>query len=519
VRLPKLALRLCLATAATTAVGACAKNPATGDLQLSLVSEAQEIELGRGADPQIVAALGLYPDDDVQAYVQRIGKDLAASSERPDLPWTFRVLDTDVVNAFALPGGFIYVTRGLMAHLDNEAELAGVLGHEIGHVTARHSVERLSQAQLAGLGLGVGMIFAPRVEEIGSAAEAGLGLLFLKFGRDDERESDDLGVRYMVRDGYDPREIVSVFETLGRVSQAEGQGAVPTWLATHPAPAERVARLKARVQEIAAGMPTRQVEREAYLAQIDGMTYGEDPRAGFFEGQTFHHPGMAFSIDLPSGWQTINEAQAVGAVSPAQDAVVQLSLSGRDSPRAAAEEFFAQQGLEAGAAWSEPVGGGDSVARTFRATDQQGTQLAGVVAFVEHGGQVFQILGISAGGAWDERAGAIAPALASFRPLTDPQLLRRGPDRIDVVELPERMTVAEFSRRYPSTVDVATVARINQVRPSTPISAGTELKRVVSAGPGDRAVAAATHSPRPTARSLRRSPRSTPADPPAPSAR
>jgi predicted Zn-dependent protease len=489
VRPPKLVLLLALAAAPVAAVGGCAKNPATGELQLSLVGEEQEIELGRRADVDIVSALGLYPDEGLQRYVQELGKRLAASSERPDLPWTFRVLDTDVVNAFALPGGYVYVTRGLMAHLDNEAELAGVIGHEIGHVTARHSVERLSQAQLAGLGLGVGTILLPRGSEVGSAAEAGLGLLFLKFGRDDERESDDLGVRYMVREGYDPRQLVSVFQTLGRVSAAEGAGPVPSWLATHPAPEERMARLEDQVNALAARMPEPRVEREGYLAQVDGMTFGEDPRAGFFEGTTFHHPALAFSIDLPRNWQTVNEPQAVGAASPAQDAVVQVTLARGDSPSAAAQEFFAEAGIEPSGEPAAPIGRGDSVARTFRVTDQQGTELAGIAAFVAHRGQVFQLLGISIAGAWDERSSAIASSLQSFRALTDPALLKRGPDRIDVVEVPERMTIAEFSRRYPSSVDVATLARINQAQPDTSVRAGTELKRVVAGG-GTRTVAA-----------------------------
>ena len=132
----------------------------------------------------IVASMGLYPDGDLQAYVQELGEELAARSERPDLPWTFRVLDDPVINAFALPGGYIYVTRGLLAYLDSEAELAGVLGHEIGHVTARHSVNQISRAQVAQLGLGVGMILAPELQQFEGLASASLGLLFLKFGRD-----------------------------------------------------------------------------------------------------------------------------------------------------------------------------------------------------------------------------------------------------------------------------------------------------------------------------------------------
>ena len=174
--------------------------------------------MGREYDPQVVSQMGLYPDSALQQYVSSLGMEMARASERPNLPWSFRVLDDPLVNAFAVPGGFIYITRGILAHMDSEAELAGILGHEIGHVTARHSVNQMSRQQLAQLGLGVGMILRPELQQFGDLAGAGLGLLFLKYGRDDEYESDDLGVRYMRRAGYNPRELASVFRTLAALS-------------------------------------------------------------------------------------------------------------------------------------------------------------------------------------------------------------------------------------------------------------------------------------------------------------
>jgi predicted Zn-dependent protease len=158
-----LAARVFAAIALAGLAGACATNPVTGKQQLALVSEQQEIQLGRETDQQVVQQLGLYPDEDLQRYVDAVGQQLAADSERPELPWTFRVVDDASVNAFALPGGFIYLTRGIMTHFNNEAEMAAVLGHEIGHVTARHSVQQISRQQLASLGLGLGMILAPEL--------------------------------------------------------------------------------------------------------------------------------------------------------------------------------------------------------------------------------------------------------------------------------------------------------------------------------------------------------------------
>src|SRR5438874_4126399 len=226
--------RLPLAAAlAAGLVSGCATNPATGARQLMLISESQEIAMGRDYDKQVVASIGLYPDSGLQRYLQQFGTRLAATSERPNLPWTFRVVDDPVVNAFALPGGFIYVTRGIFAHLNSEAELAGVVGHEIGHVTARHSVSQLSKQQLAQLGLAVGTTASPDFERFAGLASAGLGVLFLKYSRDAERQADDLGLRYMWRASYDAREMPHVFQMLARVSQAQAGGRVPERL-PHP---------------------------------------------------------------------------------------------------------------------------------------------------------------------------------------------------------------------------------------------------------------------------------------------
>ncbi|RMH15510.1 MAG: peptidase M48, partial [Gemmatimonadetes bacterium] len=181
---------------------ACAVNPATGRRQLVLFGEDREIAMGREADRAFAAQLGEVDAPELTAYVRDLGLRLAAVSERPDLPWSVRVLDDPTVNAFALPGGFLFVTRGLLASLDSEAELAGVLGHEIGHVTARHSAERLSRQQLQSLGLGLGMVLSTDLRRVGDLVSTGLALVDLRFSRGDELEADHLGARYMARAGY-----------------------------------------------------------------------------------------------------------------------------------------------------------------------------------------------------------------------------------------------------------------------------------------------------------------------------
>jgi predicted Zn-dependent protease len=221
----------------------CSTNPATGKQQLNIYSEQQEIALGKQYHEQVVQQIGLYDDRELQQYVQRLGGAIAARSERPHLPWNFAVVDDAAVNAFALPGGQIYITRGMLGHLTSEAELVGILGHEAGHVTARHSVNQMSKAQLTQLGLTLGMVLSPEARQYGDLANLAGGLMFLKFSRDDERQADDLGLRYMQASGYPPQAMGEVFGLLSRVSAKEQQGRLPNWLATHPNPEERQQRI------------------------------------------------------------------------------------------------------------------------------------------------------------------------------------------------------------------------------------------------------------------------------------
>jgi predicted Zn-dependent protease len=464
--------------AALLVLASCSTNPATGKHQLALISEQQEIAMGKEADGQVQQQLGLYNDPELQAYVNRIGQRLAADSERPNLPWTFRVVDDPVVNAFALPGGFIYVTRGLMTHLTSEAELSSVLGHEIGHVTGRHSVEQMSKAQLAQIGLIAGMIVRPELANYGDLANTGLQLLFLKYGRDAERQADDLGLRYLDREGYDPRQMAEVFQTLERVSAQQKQGRIPNWLSTHPAPGDRIQRVNAHIAESGRDFSQAKVGRETYLKAIDNVVFGQNPREGYFVGNTFIQPDLGFEIRFPQGWRTSNEKQAVGAMSPNQDAIVVVTLSDQRSPQAAAQQFFAQQGVQAGQSLRTDLGGLPAVARVFGVQTQSG-ELEGIAAFAEKDGKVYRILGYTSAQRFRNYSDEFSSSIGTFGPVRDRSALNVEPKRVDVVSLPSSMTLEEFARRYPSTVDLETVAIINQANANTRFPAGAEVKRVV----------------------------------------
>jgi len=469
----------------------CATNPATGRRQISLVSEAQERQMGQQADQEVAASIGLYEDSGLQAYVRRIGEALAARSERPSLPWTFRLVDDPAVNAFALPGGYVYVTRGLVAYLSSEAELAAVMGHEIGHITARHSVSQISKAQLANIGLTVGMIVRPELRNYGSLAEAGLGLLFLKYGRDAEREADDLGLRYVTRHGYDPRPMTDVFTILERVSAQESKGRVPGWLSTHPNPGDRRERIGRQIAALTGAPGTLGRDRADYLRRIDGIDFGEDPREGFFQQNVFYHPEMRFQFAFPPGWKTSNQKQAVGATSPNQDAVVVITLARRESPEIASREFFSQGGVQQGTRWRGDINGLPAVAHSFAAQTQQGV-LRGLAAFLNHQGKVFQVLGYSPSSRWPRYQQLMTQALGSFDRLTDRRYLQVEPKKVSVVNLSRAMSLRAFAERYPSTVPLETLAIINE----------TSVDGTVEAGPAKRIVGGQLpdESPRPLRR-------------------
>lgn len=460
----------------------CSVNPATGRNQLNFFGEESEIEMGREADAEIVGSVGLYDDPLLQDYVHDLGMEIAAESERPHLPWSFKILDDPAVNAFALPGGFVYVTRGLMTHLGSEAELVAVLGHEAGHVTARHGVNQMSKQILATVGLGVAVIVNPDLEDWAVLGEIGLGLAFLKYSRDDERQADDLGLRYAVRTGYDPNQVPEVFRILDAVSRVEGVGRLPNWLSTHPDPGVRAQRIEEEVAVLEGDFSGARVERDSYLARLDGMVFGDNPREGYFQGNAFLHPDLRFRIDFPEGWETSNQKDAVTAADPDGKAMVQVSASDKDSRDEAEEAFFSEEGLTRGKTWEKKVHGLPASWSRFEFKDED-SDLRGTVAFVEHEDTVFQLMTLSETAGWDDLRETLEETIGSFARLDDPKALQARPHKIQVIRLDSDMTVEGFAKRYPSDVPLETLALINHVKPGDTLKKGQIAKRVVAAQP------------------------------------
>lgn len=439
--------------------------------------------MGQQAAKDVAASIGLYEDAQAQAYVSTLGKRLAALSERPALPWTFQVVDDPAVNAFALPGGPIFVTRGIMTTLNSEAELAAVMGHEIGHVTAKHSVQQISRAQVAQIGLGVGSILSESVAQYAGLAGTGLSLLFLKYGRDAESQADQLGFKYSLNANYDVREMLDVFRTLDRVGASSGGGRLPEWLSSHPNPENRLTATQRRLDSIGNRIPANAVVgRDAYLRVVDNMVYGPNPRQGFFRGGLFLHPDLKFQIQFPQGWKYQNQPAAVVAVSSANDAAIQLSLAGTKTPAESNTEFFSQQGIRALQTNRTSINGNSAVSTAFEAQTQDGV-VRGVVTFIAYGGNTYQILGYTSAAKISSYNNDIMQTTGSFRTLTDQAALNAQPMRIALVRVPRAMTLEQFYAQYPSPVPVEEIGLINDLTAGQTIAAGTTVKRVTGKAP------------------------------------
>ncbi|NOX08614.1 MAG: M48 family metalloprotease [Gammaproteobacteria bacterium] len=318
----------------------CAVNPVTGNRDFVLMTEQQEIALGRKMHAQILKEMPRYADVRLAQRVQRVGERLARNSHRSNLVYRFTVVDSTQVNAFALPGGYIYITRGILAYLNSEAELAAVLAHEIGHVTARHAVQRQSAATAAGI---IGAIINAKVgvRGINQLTQLLGGALLSGYGRSQELESDRLGAAYLARSGYDPQAMLGVIRLLknqalyAKKVSGTDKGSYHGLFATHP---DNDTRLQAVIAAANSLRTDRQgqVGRDSYLQWIDGLMFGDSEAQGIRRGNRFYHQGLDLVLTFPQGWRLINKPQHVLARSVDGKGVVQFSMQDinrRISPR------------------------------------------------------------------------------------------------------------------------------------------------------------------------------------------
>lgn len=489
----KFLLSLLLISAIALFAHSCAVNPVTGKKELMIMSEDQERALGVQSDPSIVASFGLYEDERIQAFIQEKGEQMGKISHRPDLDYQFKVLDSPVVNAFALPGGFVYFTRGILAHFNNEAEFAGVLGHEIGHVTARHSASQYSKQVLAQVGLVAGMVVSEDFRNYAGVAQQGLQLLFLKYGRDDESQSDQLGVEYSTKIGYDAHEMADFFATLNRLSEQAGQR-IPTFMSTHPDPLDRYGKVHEAADKWQRkyGSGELKVNRESYLQMIDGLVYGEDPRQGFVENSVFYHPELKFQYPIPSGWQTQNSPQQVVHAPQDGKAIVLLTLAQGNSLQEAANNMLEQYKLTLRESNNVTVSGMPALAlvadqvpqqqegqQPMTPEQQQANTTRIMSYFIQYNGMIYQFLGAAALANFNNYSMVFSNTMNNFRTLSDPDKLNRQPERIRIRRVGRTAILADVLQAFnmPSNRHEE-LAIVNGMKLTDPVEAGTLIKVV-----------------------------------------
>lgn len=460
----------------TLTIPACQSNPATGENQFGLLTVAQQRELGAEGDAQIVAQFGVYDDPELQAWVDAIGRDLLQYSNDTRFDYTFRILDTEVINAFALPGGYVYVTRGLMAYLNNEAQLAVVLGHEIGHVAANHAVEQYTNNVLASIGLAVGGAVFEDLGPLLGAAQTGLQLLFLKYGRDDESQSDTLGVMYASRAGYEAAEGAKFFETLSRLQEQSGTS-IPTWTSTHPDPADREEKIiqKAAEWEAALGIELSGDDPAGYMPRIDNMVFGQNPRNGFVQGGVFYHPELEFQFNVPSDWTVGNFASHVQMVDPTGQAAMILALESGSSASAAADAMQGAEGIQTVSRSNVSVNGFPAVRLRTNMSVEGGT--LGVLSyFIEKDQSVYVFHGYSDQSLFGGFESTFQSTATSFNRVTNSAVLSVQPNRLNVFQASQTASFASLVST--GVVDLLSLAILNQVDQDATITQGTYLKDV-----------------------------------------
>lgn len=475
-------MRLCALLLMLFILAGCAVNPATGRTDFVMMSEREEIDLGQRYSQEILKQNPRYADEKLQAYVQRVGERVARHGHRSNLAYTFTVIDSPDINAFALPGGHIYIHRGLLAYLNTEAELAAVLGHEIGHVTARHSVRQQSQSTAWGL-LGQAVAIGTGVSAAGDLTNV-LGTAFVRgYGRDMELEADGLGAQYLARSGYDPQAMIEVVkilknqESFARDQAAKsGQPAPASYhgiFDTHPDNDRRLQQVIGPAQALAGGQ--QEVNREAFLKALEGLPFGDSEATGVRRGQQFYHAGLGFTLRFPEGWQMVNRPDALIGLSPDQQAFVAMVL---EEPKQGVSpaEFLRQRVRAQRLAQEEPLRQAGLEGYTAVIP---GNPAKRVAVLYKNGHAFIFLAGIKGRGSLESEDARFLSVIRSFRPLAVNERKLAEPLRVHLVRVAPGQSMADIAKssRLPGDSE-ARLRLLNNLYPNGEPHPGNWLKVV-----------------------------------------
>ena len=495
--------QLALLTAAfgVLAGGGCATgtSPATGRTFSTPISEQEEAQLGREEHPKILDEFGgeYKEKPELTAYVSSVGQFIAATSERKDVKYTFTVLNTPDVNAFAVPGGYIYTTRGLLALANNEAELASVLGHETGHITARHTAERMGQAQQTQLGvLGATLLGAVLGGQTGADLAGGLASQYGQvrlagYSQEQEFEADSLGVRYMKRATYDPQASATFLSALRAQTQLEAKlaGKDPNvvddtnMLASHPRTVDRVQRA---IQEAGGAQPGAMLERDIYLSKIDGIMFGDDPSQGVIVGGKFVHPPLRFAFEVPSGYKLINLPDVVAITGP-KGTLGNLTLASPQpsgSLTAAMQNYDPKGRIVFDNIENFTVNGMEAVTAVTRVNTSSGSANYRAVLIRHPSGKVYEFVFLSLADLGARYDGDFQKIATSFRQINASEAAQYNkPRRIRIVTVKAGDTVQSLSNRMVVADEKEGWFRVlNGLTSGQQVQAGQKVKIVVQDG-------------------------------------
>ncbi len=470
--------------AITLVIISCAINPVTGKKQLMFMSEAQEAQLGAQYDPQVVATFGEYRNDQMLSFAQARANEMGRISHRPQVEYHVKILDSPVVNAFAVPGGYIYLTRGILAQVNNEAELVGIIGHEMGHVAARHSASQQSKQQIGQLLLIGGMIASQKFAQYAEYAMQGMQLLFLKFSRDDETQADQLGVAYSSKIGYDAHKMADFFQVLQKMSQESGQAGVPTFLSTHPDPGDRYNKVNqlATVWQDSLKFPSWKVDGENYLSMIDGMIYGEDPRQGYVDGNTFYHPELKFKFAFPTGWQLENQPAQVNMAPTDGKALMVFTLTSAATLDEAVKNTLAQLELTMQESKNTTVNGMPAIVTLSKqsvqdqSTGQTQTNLVSSY-FINCDNKFYVFHGITTEADYKSYSGVFSTTMSNFSRLNDPARLAIKPKKIMIRKVQRAGILSDAFKSYGvPAAQMNELALLNDMELTSKVQAGKLIK-------------------------------------------
>lgn len=470
-------------------LAACSTNPATGKREFNIVSESQEVAIGRQSHQEILEQFGVYDEKpELNRLVERIGRDLAAKSQRPDLPWHFTVLDTPMVNAMAVPGGYIYITRGMLERINSADELAGVLSHEIAHVTARHSAQQISRQQLAQFGLVLGAVIGgPRVlEQYGQIAQLGLGLLFQRYSRQQESQADILGTGYMAAARFHPIGAERMLMTLQRLNKNPVAG-IDRYFMSHPDPAKRVRDVHQKVVELTgmtSGAGFTPPDRNRFVRLLDGVITANSTEHMVIRNDTVYDRDHGIVLHTPRGWKASAEPGVLFAMTPegrgnsrsgyfvAQE-VQTRELQGRNA-QDAVRLRLQQMGLTyAGSRQSQMASGQRFAVDVWQGQTQSGAVGVETTQFL-HGDHVAVMMFVTP--AISGRTSPLSNLLSQMR--ISPQQTRSvDPPRIQIGTVRRGESWSDLAVRATGNArDAEAVAHLNGFDVSTPPESGMTVK-------------------------------------------